>query len=512
VARPVVSRAPWWLSGSVVLPRSAVALAATLALGLLAAPAPAATISGGATITVTSGAESEDFYVSENGAELIFGRNSTAAPALIAQGTCTQSIPDAEVTCPRANIVANLGAGDDQAGFGSIGTSTVEAHGGEGNDFLGGGPGADKLYGEAGTDRIEAAGGADTIDGGDGNDSFDRVNGADDVVGGPGGDTLEFYGAPDGVFVSLNDIADDGPAAARTANVHSDVEGVQGSPLDDHLIGNSTSNDLHGNDGNDEVIGGGGAFDTLRGDKGNDTLDAVNLFEDDLGCGDGADTIRIDPRDKVYEDCESVTVVGPDADGDGSKPPIDCDDANAAVHPGGTDVPGNGIDEDCSGADAPLVDLDGDGVTADRDCNDASAGVRPGAVDKPGNGIDEDCDGADDPFLLVAGSIGVQFRFSGGRMRITQLRVTGAQTRAKAQVRCRGRGCPFTSKTLKLKRGRATGTSLLAGRRLRVGVVVEVRLTAPGTIGKVTRLTVTTRRVRQQALCLPPGATTPRAC
>jgi phosphoglycerol transferase MdoB-like AlkP superfamily enzyme len=41
-----------------------------------------------------------------------------------------------------------------------------------------------------------------------------------------------------------------------------------------------------------------------------------------------------------------------DADRDGSPLRDDCDDTRADVHPGATDVPGDGIDQDCSGMDA----------------------------------------------------------------------------------------------------------------------------------------------------------------
>lgn len=40
----------------------------------------------------------------------------------------------------------------------------------------------------------------------------------------------------------------------------------------------------------------------------------------------------------------------------------DCNDGNSAIHPGATDIVGNGIDEDCSGSDAQNLALDFDGT------------------------------------------------------------------------------------------------------------------------------------------------------
>ncbi len=72
----------------------------------------------------------------------------------------------------------------------------------------------------------------------------------------------------------------------------------------------------------------------------------------------------------------------------------DCDDANAAVNPGMTEVPYNGLDDDCNPA-TPDDDLDGDGYGIAVDCNDTDATVNPAAIEIC-DGIDNDCDGVVD--------------------------------------------------------------------------------------------------------------------
>ncbi|HEX8117169.1 MAG TPA: putative metal-binding motif-containing protein [Pyrinomonadaceae bacterium] len=100
----------------------------------------------------------------------------------------------------------------------------------------------------------------------------------------------------------------------------------------------------------------------------------------------------------------------PDNDGDGHTAARcggdDCDDSDEYVRPGAPEFCGDGLDNDCDGkvdcADETCLndcaDRDGDGYSAaEGDCDDDNAGVHPGATEICGDGVDNDCRSGDDP-------------------------------------------------------------------------------------------------------------------
>lgn len=120
---------------------------------------------------------------------------------------------------------------------------------------------------------------------------------------------------------------------------------------------------------------GGGGFADLDGDGDVD----IYLFANDFFDEGLVYFINNSPLDK---------------DNDGFASNVDCNDNNASVNPGQTEVLYNGLDDDCS----PLTlddDIDGDGYVLVNDCNDTIPAINPGAIEIANNGIDEDCNGAD---------------------------------------------------------------------------------------------------------------------
>ncbi|MDA0179015.1 putative metal-binding motif-containing protein [Solirubrobacter phytolaccae] len=220
--------------------------------------------------------------------------------------------------------------------------------------------------------------------------------------------------------------------------------------------------------------------------------------------------------------------VGDDGDLDGHVVPADCNDGNAAIHPGVADMLDNGVDEDCSGADAqsppPVVvpagvDGDGDGFFAGQDCNDASRAIRPGAVEVKGNRVDENCDGVVEPFpTLTAGVVhNWGFKRNGSAFTLRVLQVTQQFPKGwKAEIKCSGKKCPFKAKTLKAAKVKRNASSVIGSlsskqRKFRAGQTVEVWVSAPGFNTKVARIPL--KKGKQpviQALCVVPGQTKPQ--
>ena len=149
------------------------------------------------------------------------------------------------------------------------------------------------------------------------------------------------------------------------------------------------------------------------GDCDDEDPDAGQLFPEECVGGEDEDCDGL--VDELDEDCDGLIdgdtdgwcADGVDLDGDGdcsgedeafSDPGElgDCDDEDAAVHPGADELC-NGIDDDCDPATGrDEEDLDGDGFAGcDGDCDDGDPAAWPGADEACSDEVDQDCDGSE---------------------------------------------------------------------------------------------------------------------
>ncbi len=156
--------------------------------------------------------------------------------------------------------------------------------------------------------------------------------------------------------------------------------------------------DLDG-DGHDDVVIGGGNLGGPKAYLGDGKGAFSKPAKDPFAVAPGATfAVYGDVDNDGDQDAFAGYYVSRDGDGDGYEvggvSPADCNDAEADVHPGATEVK-NGRDDDCDGVaddgtDTSDADQDGHSIAAG-DCDDTRKDVHPGAPELL-DGRDNDCD------------------------------------------------------------------------------------------------------------------------
>jgi Ca2+-binding RTX toxin-like protein len=135
---------------------------------------------------------------------------------------------------PAKLAVNGLGGDDAITGVRGAATLPIQLDGGDGNDVINGGDGAELLLAGPGNDRVDGGLGADTAFLGEGDDTFiwSPGGGSDVVEGEGGGDLLLFIGAGAGERVEL--LADGGRLrfTRDLGGIVMDVDGVEGVEFD----------------------------------------------------------------------------------------------------------------------------------------------------------------------------------------------------------------------------------------------------------------------------------------
>jgi hypothetical protein len=110
-----------------------------------------------------------------------------------------------------------------------------------------------------------------------------------------------------------------------------------------------------------------------------------------------------------------------------------------------------------------------------------------------------------------------KFTVDGPQTTLTSLTVGNVMPGSTVALRCLGTKCPFETKRTTKARNRVVNALAMLGkkpakRRFRAGQSLELRITAPGYVGKVIRYKIRKgKQPKVTKLCLPPGARKPTA-
>lgn len=224
---------------------------------------------------------------------------------------------------PDSILVAGLGGNDVLTATSFPATTSVVLLGGEGGDQLTGGETEDALVDGAGNDTVEAGGGddavpnnggADVLHAGPGEDLFisNAVCEGDLLDGGPDRDNANWanFGSAISIDLAAGQAGLVGPASQPACGGGvltglANLEDIEGTSLDDTLVGDSGSNQLLGRPGHDSYFAAAGD-DSILANSGDTDLA--------IDCGEGWDTALIDiPTHTATEDYEDPA-------------PIECED------------------------------------------------------------------------------------------------------------------------------------------------------------------------------------------
>ena len=404
-----------------------------------------------------------------------------------------------------AGVVVALGAGSGgPAGAVDVLRSFEGAITGSGNDLAVGSDVSESFSLGAGDDQVNAGGGNDNVDGGPGNDLLRGGPGRDVLSGGPGTDTATYDERTSGEPVAVSLAAGIGGGPGED-DLLTGVEDVVATPGPDVLIGDDGANGLFGGGGRDTINGlggpdaifggdardeidGGAGADQLFGEGGDDSLAAFDNEADLVDCGASLDDdAQVDPNDTV-SGCEYSRRL-----------------------------------------DIPIpVDADQDGTVEAYDCNDANPAMNPAATDVPGDGIDQNCDGYDEQKPFVGATVGLSTRPTSKGRRIRSLSVTDLRKGDRVVATCKApkakkktkrfvrSPCAFKTKTRTARRANrpVAFTKYFKNRVLPAATQIQVRITGADRVGKVWIYRINSRTSpRETRRCLTKGnSAKPQVC